>query len=159
MNALRVRDEEDVVGLEVAVDEAGAVSGFEPGGDLVEDEAGLGGGDRAALHPLAKRLALEEVHHEIAAAVGEGSEREDIDDVGVADPVDRPRLLDEALDGRGVVRQLGLEDLDRRALADHRMRRGVDDAHATATELALDDVTADIDSDEGFVVRVHARRF
>ena len=52
----------------------------------------------ALLHPIAKRAAVESLHHEVAAAIGERAEREDVDDVRVADLIDRPRLLHEALD-------------------------------------------------------------
>ena len=39
---------------------------------------------------------------------------------------------------------LGPQDLDRGALADHRVRRAVDHAHAAVAELAVDDVAADL---------------
>jgi hypothetical protein len=77
-------------------------------------------------------------------AVGQAAEREDVDDVGMADLVDGARLLQEPLDGRGIVRQRRLQHLDRGALADHRVSRGVHDAHAAAAELAVDRVATDV---------------
>jgi hypothetical protein len=66
----------------------------------------------------------------------------------VADLIDGARFLYESLDGRGIFRQRQLENLDRDALADHRMRRRVHDAHAAAAELSLDDVATDIGADQ-----------
>src|SRR5690242_1341526 len=65
----------------------------------------------------------------VAAAIGEHAEVVDVDDVRVADLIDRAGLELEALDGGGILGQLRLEDLDRSALADQRMRCGVHEAH------------------------------
>ena len=48
-----------------------------------------------AIDQRVERLAVEELHHVVLAAVGELAEREDVDDVAVADLVDRARLGDE----------------------------------------------------------------
>ena len=78
------------------------------------------------------------------AAIGQGAEVEDIDDVAVPDLVDGTRLGHEPLDRGGLVRELRLEDLDRGTLADQRMRRDVHDSHPAAAEDALDHVAADV---------------
>jgi hypothetical protein len=61
----------------------------------------------------------------------------------VPDAVDRLRLLDEALDLVGVRAQIAAEHLDRDALADHRMDRGVDGPHPTPADALFDRVLAD----------------
>jgi hypothetical protein len=101
--------------------------------------------------PLGERLALEELEDLVAAAVGEGAEAEDVDDVGVADLVDRARLLHEAQHRLAPAREAACDDLDRGALADQRMHRGVDRRHAAGAEDAghrvVTDARADLERD------------
>jgi hypothetical protein len=68
---LGIRDQEDVVGLEVAVDDAGAMGGAQRGRDLprhhqrrVQGQASDPG------QPGRQRLALEQLHHDVGRAVG-----------------------------------------------------------------------------------------
>jgi hypothetical protein len=93
--------------------------------------------------PFVQRLAVEPLHDEEAAAVGQHAEAEDVDDVAMTDAVDGARLEDEARDGAGVGLEPRRHDLDRRLLADD----GVDDRvygrHAALAELVLDAVLAD----------------
>ena len=113
--------------------------------DLVDDRRRLADVERpGAAQARAQRLAFEQIHQVVVAAVGQRAEVEDVDDVRMADLVDRARLGHEPLDRRGLVRELGLQHLDRRALADQRMRRRVDDAHAAGAEHVLDDIAADV---------------
>ena len=91
---LRLQDP-DVVGLEIAVDDALPVRRLERLADLAQQAPRLVGLDRAALHPIGQALAVEELHHEVVAPVGQPPEREDVDDVGVADLVDGAGLVDE----------------------------------------------------------------
>src|SRR5437016_1501850 len=81
---------------------AGGVHGLQRVADRVEDEHRLRCGQRAALDAIGQALALEQLHHEVVAAVGELAMLEHVDDVAVADLVDESRLLLEALDRRGV---------------------------------------------------------
>src|SRR5207237_8463686 len=94
-------------------------------------------------HTIVERVALQPLHDEVAASVGETAEAEDVDDVRVADGVDRARLEDEALDEPGVERQGRVHDFDGGLLADERMRSTVDRRHAAVAELAIDRVLAD----------------
>jgi hypothetical protein len=68
----------------------------------------------------------------------------DLDDVLVADQVDRPRLLVEAPDHLAVGRQLAVDDLERDLLADDRVLGEVDHAHAADAQARLHPVIADL---------------
>jgi hypothetical protein len=138
----------DVVGLEIAVDEALVVRRLERAQRLVEDRKRLGPGQRAAADPRRQRLALEVLHHEEHAAVRIAAEVVDVDDVLVPDRVDRARLLVEPLDDLLGPAQLRLQDLDRRGPADLGVLGGVDHAHAALGELAPDRVAAQLPTDE-----------
>ena len=92
---------------------------------------------------LAQRLAVDEIHHEVEPAVVEPAEREHVDHVRVIDLVDRARLANEALRRFLADGELALEDLDRDALADHRVDCRVDLAHRARAEEPLDHVVAD----------------
>ena len=96
----RTADEEHVVGLEIAMDDAASRARPRARRDLVEDLDRLVERQRPRSSRSREALALQPLHHEVAAAVGQRAEREHVDDVGVADLVDRARLLDEALDRR-----------------------------------------------------------
>ena len=93
-----------------------------------------------AREALGERLALEELHHDERAAVVGVAEVGDVDDVLVADRRRELRLLLEARDDRFALRVLLEQDLDRDALADQRVRRLVDRAHAALADLARDEV-------------------
>ncbi len=96
-----------------------------------------------ALEPLGERLALEVLHDVERAAVGQRAEREDVDDVAVADLVDRARLGLEPLEHLGVDREPPCEHLDRDLLADQRVARLEHVAEAAVAELGLDLILAD----------------
>ena len=108
-----------------------------------------------ARQALRERLALEELHHDERAAVVGVAEVGDVDDVLVADRRRELRLLLEARDDRFALRVLLEQDLDRDALADQRVRRLVDRAHAALADLARDEVaTRERRADElGLLVR------
>ena len=80
------------------MDDARRVRRLERAADLAEQPPHLGELHRPALEARGQALAVELLHHEVVAPVGELAEREDVDDVGVADLVDRARLRDEAAD-------------------------------------------------------------
>jgi hypothetical protein len=88
----------------------------------------------------AQRLTRQPLHHEVAPPAERLAEREDIDDVGMADLVDDTRFVDEARHRDRVRAQLFLEHLDRGALADHRMDGREHDPHPADAEPALDPV-------------------
>ena len=92
---------------------------------------------------IGQRLALQPLHDEVAAPVGQRAEREDVDDVRVADLIDRARLLHEALDLHRVDAELAAHHLDGDLLADDRLYARVDRGHAALAELGLDAILAD----------------
>src|SRR5574337_777983 len=61
----------------------------------------------------------------LGTPVIELADREHVDDVRVPDLVDDTRLLDEAIERDRVLAQLAAQHLDRGALADQRVHRGV----------------------------------
>ena len=99
---LVLRRHPDVVGLEVAVHDARLVRRLQRAADLPEQPPHLAERHRPALEARRQALAVEVLHHEVVAPVGELIEGEDVDDVRVADLVDRARLLLEAADQIGV---------------------------------------------------------
>ncbi len=110
--ARAVEGDEDVLGLEIAVDDADAVRRVE------RLEHGEGGGHDGvdleaadAAQRRADRLAVEVLHHQVGPHLAH-ARLEDLDHVGVVDAVERLRLLEEALRDVGVLGQLGVEELD-----------------------------------------------
>ena len=147
--------DEDVARLQIAVDDACFVRGGERGEDLVDQWQRAGGRHRAfAGHHRLERLALEELHHHVLAAVGEVAEADDLDDPPVLDRRERLGLFEEAVGLVFVADHLRAHDLDRDPSADHRVYRAVDDAHAAGGDRGLDDVLPDLLADQ----RVAGRR-
>ena len=140
--------EPDVVGLEIAVDEALVVRRLERAQRLLEDRERLGPRQRAPADPRRQRLAFEVLHHEEHAAEGIAAEVVDVDDVLVPDRVDRARLLVEALDDVLRAAELELEHLDRAAAADLAVLALEHHAHPALGQLALDHVAAQLLADE-----------
>ena len=137
--------DEDVVGLEVAMDDADRVGGGEGVGDL---RAEVGDGARAELavgvEVLGEADAADQLDHEVGAAVGELAGVDRAGDVRVIDAGGGDGLALEAGAGLGVARELGADDLDRDLLAQLEVLGDVDGAHATFTE-QLDDAVAAVD--------------
>jgi len=129
--------EEEVVGLDVAVDDALGVSGGEPvrncGADLGRPlPAHAGRRDRAA-----QALALEQLG-DGEAGLAVAAEVVDREDVRVGEPGDRLRLALEALEPVGVLRHRLGQDLDRDLAVEPPVPRAVHLAHAPGAE-GLDD--------------------
>ncbi len=112
--AVALRAEEDVLGLDVAVDDPGPVSRAERRGPLPQE-----GGDLrrrpAAGEPdeVGEVAAVKPLHDEEHRAVTEIARVEEVDDVRVPDGGDGVRLLDESPPHRGVLEVLRLDDLHR----------------------------------------------
>jgi hypothetical protein len=89
----------DVLGLDVAVQDAGAVYGAERAGDVEADQRGLAVAERALqAEQHGERLALHEVRPEAYAAVV-AVDAVDGDDIWVADGGERPGLAQHGLVG------------------------------------------------------------
>ena len=110
--------QEDVVGLEVAVDDAGGVRGRERRRDLARDPQRAP--DREAVDAVdlvGQQRALEELEHDVRHAVAREPHVGRLDDVGVAERAGGARLVHEALEHVGVLGELGAQELERDARA------------------------------------------
>src|ERR1044071_328029 len=109
----RIADQEDVVGLEVAVDHADGVGGVERPEHLDRDLRRERRIERAAAREEAGQvLAAQQFHGDVRLAVGQPAEVEDLDDAGVADRARRARLLEEAVADDAVLGELRQQHLD-----------------------------------------------
>ena len=144
-----VGGDEEVRGLDVAVDDAGGVRHAEGLGRLGEQVAGrLGVEGGTGPQERRERLALDELHHEVGAR----GRRAVVERAGAV-VVDRrdPRVLQrgrvpglglEALAEQRVVGVLGLEHLHRDRAVEHGVARGPDLAHPAGGDAGLEDVAA-----------------
>lgn len=74
--------------------DAVVVGGLQGASDALEDDDGLGEGERRT-GPVAQTHPVDQLHDEVVPAILEPSEGEDVDDVGMSDLVGRPRLGQE----------------------------------------------------------------
>jgi hypothetical protein len=132
----------DVVGFEVAVDDAEVVGGLETVGALAEEVNGAGQGKRAGfLEHGGERLALHELHGEVDGAVFRLAEVVDRADVGVIDPAGVGGLAIETGNGLRIVAHPGAHHLDG-ALPPHLDVLGeIDRAHPAFAQLFRDVIT------------------
>ena len=146
-------DDKDVVGLEVAVNDALFVGRAERLGQLSDDRQDpLGREGRLVLDDLAQGVALDELHDRVRHAVWSRTEVVDVDDIGVADPRRRLGLADESLDHVLIAGHIAFEDLYRHHLLDDDVLGQKHHAHAALAELALDLVAAVQDRADELVV-------
>ena len=103
---LVIGDEENILGLEIAMNDAARVRRAERARDLAHDPQRVG--DRQSPQPtdaLIERLARQQLHHEIGAAVGVVAEVEDLHDPRIRDRRRRACLVEEAGDDLGPRRE------------------------------------------------------
>ena len=130
--------EQDVVGLDVAVDDRERVGGGERVGGLLHDAADFLRGQLApALDPRAERFAVDQAHDEVdqAAALVDVVDR---DDVGVRQARGGLRLAGEALADFLLEGELGREHLDRDAALQPLVAGAIDHPHPASADLAFD---------------------
>ena len=131
--------QQHVLGLDVAVDHAGAVGRGERLGDLAQQPHGLGYRKLAdAREPVAQRLALYERHHVVEEAAGlTGVEHtEDVRVLQAGGDLDLPR---EPLGAEGGG-ELRAQHLQRHFAVVLQVLGEVDSGHAALSELPLDAV-------------------
>ena len=133
---------EDVAGLDVAVDEAGAVGGVEGGGDARADvDRQLRAEPGLHVEQLAQALAVDELHDDgLAAAFGEHVV--DGDDVGMGEPGDGDGLAAEALGDDGIGRQARLQPLEGDAAVEREIGGQPHLGHPALGESTLEPVAA-----------------
>jgi hypothetical protein len=136
--------DEDVVGLDVAMDDAGRVRGGQAGAGLLEHGEDLSPAARPGGEPLAERAPADQLHRDVHG-VADGADLVDLDDVGMRDAGEGLGLAQQAgLAGRGpLAAKSGQNDLDRQLALELLVVGGVDDAHGALTELAQDDEAPD----------------
>ena len=154
---LPVGAQKHVVGFEIPVDHPGFVNSFECGEDRVDDADGLAGCETAAeLQFLAQSDRLEVLHDQIhdVPIAGLIVYR---DEVGVGQPGGVHRLAFEALNKRGVARQVRVHDLDGDLTVKPQVGSAVHHGHAAAGDNGFDAVAAvEDDADQLITDLCHA---
>ncbi len=136
--------DQDVLGLDVAVDDAAVVRGAQRAGDL--DRVGDRLGDRQAAQAadaLLERLALDVLEHDVGrrvAVVALLAGVDDLDDVRVVELGHGAGLAAEALQLVGVAGRLAMHQLDRDRPLEHGVERPVDRRHAAGADLGVEAV-------------------
>jgi hypothetical protein len=132
-----VRDEQ-ILGLEIAVDDAFVVGGAQPLGKLQCPIDRLGGRQLLSAQPLAERCPLEQLRNDIRFAF-EHADVVDDEHVRVIERSGRARFLLEPAQLLIAVRS-GQQDLDGNFAAQLQVARGEYPAHASVSDLAFDRV-------------------
>ena len=134
-----LRDEE-VVGLDVAMNDALLVRGGEHVEQLLADLEHVRERKPSALAyaPRLEELSLEQLHHEVGVAVLGRVVVEDAHDTGVVDLVRGVTLLEKTAARVGVARELGMEHLDGGAAPVVHVRGGVNGPDAAARDARVD---------------------
>ncbi|MFO0744357.1 MAG: hypothetical protein U1F43_01615 [Myxococcota bacterium] len=154
--APRVGHQEEVLGLQIAVDDAGRVGLGQRLEDLRAEAAGVEQRQRRLAAEVAReRLALEVLHRQEQAPVLRLAELDELHDMRMVEPGDDARLLLEARDLARVARQLRDEDLQRHRPLDAELGGAIDGAEAASAEQALDAVAG---LEDGAEARVVGRR-
>ncbi len=148
--------EEDVVGLQVAVDDVALVHRRHRGAHREHEVQRGREGERAAVvDAVGEALPLEELHREVGHAV-DGARVVDLDDVGVLEARRGLRLAEEARGERGVRGQLAAQDLQRHALLQRELQGLVDHPERARAEHALDLVGPEcLSHRQGAVLMLH----
>ncbi len=137
------RDEENIVGLEIAMDDAASVRRAERFANAPSDVRGARDRRSLALQEIRKALPLEPFHHDVRRAVAELAEVEDVDDVLVLDVRRGFGLVEETRDDLRAATQVRQEHLHRDAPPEPRVLGDVDRAHSAFADLAANDVVTD----------------
>jgi hypothetical protein len=142
----RLVGDEDVLGLDVAVDHAGAVGRGQRRDDRLQEGQRLRGGHRG-LGPddVTQGVAGDQLHDQVERAaldVGVLALVEDVDDVRVGEPRGGSGLAGEALDELRVVAQAAVHGLDRADPVEADVDGLVDGSHPAARDPCTDPVAA-----------------
>ena len=149
----------DVLGLQVAVDDAGLVRLREAARDLHREIERLLDGQRSAVDEVAQRPAVDELHREIRRGTGL-ADFEDRDDVRMIQRGRGARLERETREAFLVREEVFRQDLQRDLAAEPRVRRAVDLAHPAGAEPVDDLERTEHRSrlEVGVLLRAHRRR-
>jgi len=125
--------EEEVLGLDVAVDDAAVVGELEGVAEGGDDGEGFPGGEFLDAQQLAEVHAIDEFHEEVEEAAGL-AEVVDGDNVGVVEGGEGAGFASEAFGELGVVDAFGGEELEGDEAVEGFLPGLVNDAHAAAAE-------------------------
>ena len=141
--AVARRFEEDVVGLQIAMDDAFGVSCVNGRTDLAHDVDGRTDWQlRAVLDLDPESASLEELHHKVGAAFLDDSEVVDRDDVRVLQSRDGERFPLEALRDDCVLQEVAADDFQRDGSLEVHLRRAIHGAHAATAVQGVDPIFA-----------------
>ena len=134
--------DQDVLGLDVAVDDVAGVGGAEGAGDLDRVGDRLVDGQAAhAADAVLQRLALDVLEDDVRPAVLLAGV-DDADDVRVGELGDRARLAAEALELVRVRGDLAVHELDRDAALEDGVEGAIDRRHPAGPDLGVQPVPA-----------------
>ena len=137
--------QKDVLGFQVPVDDPLLVRRRESLGELDRIVRRLADGDRARGDPLAQRLPLEQLGDDVGRPV-HGADVVDRGDVRVIEHPGRPRLLLEAVQPVGILREERGQHLDRHLAPQARVLRPIDLPHPSRADRREDLVGAELGS-------------
>ena len=141
---LPVARHHDVVGFDVAVDDARLVRHAEGARDLERDHgADFRPQELALFDELAKRGPVDQLGGDVLDRRGGAGEAVDVDDVGVLKLRGGAGLTDEALAVVGRARDVLVQDLERDLPLQARVARSVDRGHPAVPELVEELVVVD----------------
>ncbi len=132
--------DEDVGGLEVAVDDAGVMRVLQAISDLAQISPRRQGVEWAPVQDVAQRAAADQRHREVRHAIGK-LEVVYGQDVRVVQLGERLRLGLEPLHKAVVLKELWRQRLERDLATERLLHRAVDHRHAAAAQ-AFDDLVA-----------------
>ncbi len=145
--------EEDVLGLDVAVDDARGVRGAERVDHVMHHCQEIADGERRiAGEGVVEGQAREQLHHEVGGVLVVLADVEDVDDARVVDLRGDARLAGEAVARERRGGDVRVHELDRELAAGAEVRRAPHLAHAAEAEPLVDPVFA-LD----YLARLHGR--
>ena len=139
----RVAREEEVVGLDVAMDDALFVRRGQAGGRLPREVDRFRRRQRTLAEPRRERFALEELGDDVRAPVVR-ADVEHSDDIGVVEPADGLSFSGESPKTIFVRSEGGGEDLQRHVATEPGIARAIDFAHTAGADESHDLVRSDI---------------
>src|SRR5882724_39357 len=147
--------DQDVLWLQVAMHDSVAVHVLQRLGDLLRDGERAGGGQRVLLlHEIAQALALDQLHRRVHPALV--TRLEELDNVGVIEPLPDLLLPLETLEEDHVALELQVRDLERDGHAGGGVLRLEDGRHPTPGDELGDLVLVEFVADGYFAHRATA---
>ena len=139
------RHDDEVRGLDVAVDQVLGVHGREPGRRLSEEERRASGRHRTFLvDDPGEQLAFEQLEDDEGEAGGAPAEVDDTDDVGMADAAERHRFAPKALEHLSVGPEVAEQDLERVMTVENLVLGLIHDPHGPHPETLSEHVAVQL---------------